>query len=131
MITALVCAFVQSQHVFASDRRPDADVRRGVHPWIVAHGLVPSFLYGVLYFTFLVADRVAVGAAVASRGSPFGIPNAYKDGMDVALLTFLLAAAAVECCNVMLMRGWRAIGVLAADEGFASGPHTCADAGVP
>ena len=122
LITALVCAFVQSQHVFASDRRPDADVRRGVHPWIVAHGLVPSFLYGVLYFTFLVADRVAVGAAVASRGLPFGIPNAYKDGMDVALLTFLLAAAAVECCNVMLMRGWRAIGVLAADEGFASGP---------
>jgi hypothetical protein len=92
-------------------------IRTRVNPWIVAHGLAPYFLYGVLYFTFLIADRVAAGAAIASRGQSFGIPQSYKDGMDVALLTFLFASAAVECCSVLLMREWRAAGRLPFDGG--------------
>ena len=118
---ALMCAAVQSRQMFAvSDHAVPID-RARVNPWIVAHGLLPYFLYGVLYFTFLIADRVAAGAAVASRGAAFTIPQTYKDGMDIALLTFLLAGAVVECCNLILMRGWRQAGHLPYGAGFAQG----------
>ncbi len=49
------------------------------------------------------------------------MPQVYKDGMDIALLTFLLACAAVECCNLILMRGWRQAGQLHYGSGFARG----------
>ncbi len=103
---ALMGAVVQFRQIFAvTDGGPIGKER--VNPWIVAHGLVPYFLYGVLYFSFLIADRVAAGAAVASRGGAFNVPQIYKDAMDISLLTFLLAGAAVECCNLVFMRGWR------------------------
>jgi hypothetical protein len=112
---ALMCAAFQSRQVFGRNDTTMPGVGTRVNPWIVAHGLAPYFLYGALYFTFLVADRVAAGAAVASRGQSFGVPQGYKDGMDVALLTFLVASAAVECCSVLLMRQWRAAGQLPYD----------------
>ena len=125
---ALMCAVVQSRQMFAvTDGGPIGKAR--VNPWIVAHGLVPYFLYGVLYFSFLIADRVAAGAAVASRGGAFTVPQIYKDGMDIALLTFLLAGAAVECCNLIFMRGWRKASHLPYGAGFAKELRACCGAG--
>ncbi len=117
---ALMCAAAQFQQIFAVQDSAPIDKAR-VNPWIVAHGLVPYFLYGVLYFSFLVADRIAAGAAVASRGGAFNVPPVYKDGMDIALLTFLLAGAVLECCNLILMRGWRQTAQLPYGAGFARG----------
>ncbi|MCS6885037.1 MAG: hypothetical protein RMM17_01140 [Acidobacteriota bacterium] len=59
--------------------------------------LMPYFLYGVLYFAFLFADRLAAGTALpASSYLAFGIDVGYKRAMDVALLVLLCTASVTE-----------------------------------
>jgi hypothetical protein len=121
--SAVLCANAQTPQVF---RKGAAEGRCqdlfNANPAVVAHGLAAYFLYGLLYFTFVMADRISASAAVVALGqASFGVPRAYKDGMDLALLTFLLAAAIVECCNVALMREWQRAGTLAYEPDFRAG----------
>ena len=69
--------------------------------------LMPYFLYGVAYFSFLFADRVAAGSAIPwASGLSFGIDSQYKKGMDVGLFIFLVLAAVVEYMVDHFMRYW-------------------------
>jgi hypothetical protein len=79
---------------------------------VLLYRSLPFFWYGTLYFFFLFADRFAASASVAAlAGAPFGMRPQYKLGMDLALLTFLFAAAGVEFANVrftdLVMRAMR------------------------
>src|SRR5256885_9859009 len=59
--------------------------------------LVPFYVYGTVYFSFLFADRLTAGSAVPwVSGLSFGIDAAYKQGTDLVLLAFLITAALVE-----------------------------------
>jgi hypothetical protein len=74
---------------------------------VVVVMLAPYFLYGVVYFAFLFADRVAAGSAIPwASGLSFGIDSQYKKGMDVALFIFLVLAAVVEYMVDHFMRYW-------------------------
>jgi hypothetical protein len=69
--------------------------------------LGPYFGYGIAYFSFLFADRLAAGSAIPwSSGLSFGINAEYKEGMDIALLVFLILAALVEYFCDRFMRFW-------------------------
>jgi hypothetical protein len=69
--------------------------------------LMPYLLYGVVYFSFLFADRVAAGSAIPwASGLSFGIDSQYKKGMDVGLFIFLVLAAVVEYMADHFMRYW-------------------------
>lgn len=69
--------------------------------------LLPFYAYGTLYFSFLFADRLAAGSAIPWEfGLSFGIDPAYKKGMDLALLAFLITAALVEYLSDSFLRFW-------------------------
>ncbi len=74
---------------------------------VLAYMLTPFFLYGLCYFAFLFADRVAAGSAIPwASGLSFGIDSQYKKGMDVALFIFLVLAAVVEYMVDKFVRYW-------------------------
>lgn len=69
--------------------------------------LVPLYVYGTAYFAFLFADRLTAGSAIPwISGLSFGIDVDYKQGMDLALLAFLITAAIVECLADSFLRFW-------------------------
>jgi hypothetical protein len=69
--------------------------------------LLPFYAYGTLYFSFLFADRLAAGSAIPwTSGLSFGIDPAYKKGMDLVLLAFLITAALVEYLSDSFLRSW-------------------------
>ncbi|MFZ0686837.1 MAG: hypothetical protein WAM89_14945 [Terriglobales bacterium] len=75
--------------------------------WVYAISLVPLYLYGTAYFTFLFADRLAAGSAISwVSGLSFGIDPAYKRGMDLALLAFLVTAGLAEYLGDSFLRFW-------------------------
>ena len=61
---------------------------------------LPFFWYGSLYFCFLFADRFVASASGPAPIAPFSMATDYTLGMDIALLTFLFAAASVEFANL-------------------------------
>jgi hypothetical protein len=64
---------------------------------VVLYRTLPFFLYGAMYFCFLFIDRVAASAFVwEPTSAAYGIYSSYGFGMDLALLTFLLASAGVD-----------------------------------
>jgi hypothetical protein len=70
--------------------------------------LVPFYVYGTAYFSFLFADRLTAGSAVPwVSGLSFGIDAAYKGGMDLVLLSFLITAALVEYLADSFLRFWQ------------------------
>jgi len=72
---------------------------------VLLYRTLPFFWYGTLYFCFLFADRFAASVSVSAlTGAPFGLRPQYKLGMDLALLTFLFASAAVEYGNIRFTR---------------------------
>ena len=110
LIVAVILATVFAVEAFRGSHHRDTRTERVVLPRtpVLLHSLVPHFMYGVAYFTFLFADRLSAGSALpAVTGLPFGIAPDYKRGIDLAFLVFLLVAGAVECCNLATMRLWR------------------------
>jgi len=101
--------------------RKEANAGTRTHPrvGVLAMSLLPFFLYGTVYFSFLFADRLVAGSAIPwVSGLSFGIDPAYKRGMDVALLAFLITAALVEYLGDSFLRYWHR---LAADLPLTSG----------
>jgi hypothetical protein len=101
----LGAAFVQVPLVFASDAHEQPAQVPLPRMTVVLYRVLPFFWYGTAYFCFLFADRFAASASVAAlTGAPFGLRADYKLGMDIALLTFLFAAAGVEYANIRFTR---------------------------
>src|SRR2546426_516745 len=100
--TVLTAAAIQVPRVFT---RSGFEEQPSVVPLprmtVLLYRTLPFFWYGTLYFCFLFADRLAASASVSAlTGAPFGLRPQYKLGMDLALLTFLFAAAGVEYGNI-------------------------------
>ncbi|MBY0492696.1 MAG: hypothetical protein K2Y23_00655 [Cyanobacteria bacterium] len=110
LIGSVVIAAVVTVEAFRGSRQRDTRTERVVLPRtpVLLHSLLPHFVYGIAYFTFLFADRLSAGSALPLvSGLPFGITPDYKRGIDLAFLVFLLVAGGVECCNLAIMRAWR------------------------
>lgn len=74
---------------------------------VLAYWTVPYFWYGTVYFAFLFADRLSAGTAgIAISGAPFGVPAEYNFGMELALLTLLVAASGVEVAGALFSRAF-------------------------
>jgi hypothetical protein len=109
-VTAVLCALISVLAGFHRAEIKSADARNSARPrfGVLSVSLVPFFLYGTFYFSFLFADRLAAGSAVPwVSGLSFGIDPAYKRGMDLVLLAFLITAAFVEYLSDSYLRFWR------------------------
>ncbi|OLC48112.1 MAG: hypothetical protein AUH43_10195 [Acidobacteria bacterium 13_1_40CM_65_14] len=100
--TVLTAAAIQVPRVFThSGFEEQPSVVPLPRMTVLLYRTLPFFWYGTLYFCFLFADRLAASASVSAlTGAPFGLRPQYKLGMDLALLTFLFAAAGVEYGNI-------------------------------
>jgi hypothetical protein len=75
---------------------------------VFVRSLTPYFCYGLGYFSFVFADRIAAGTSVSTAaGVQFAIDPGYKLGMDLSLLIFLMSMTAVEYINFDFMRFWQ------------------------
>jgi hypothetical protein len=109
-IMAVLCALVAVFAGFYHAEKKLSDARNSARPrfGVLSISLLPFFLYGTFYFSFLFADRLAAGSAVPwVSGLSFGIDPAYKRGMDLVLLAFLITAALVEYLGDSFLRFWR------------------------
>jgi hypothetical protein len=75
---------------------------------ILVYLLAPHFLYGMVYFGFIFADRLVVTLSAGSIDRlNIGNSNlAYQDSMDVALLNLLLIVPLVEYLSYKLIIYW-------------------------
>lgn len=108
-LLAALCAAVCVQIQFRRSERKHHQRRDSAQPRfsVALISLVPFYFYGIVYFGFLFADRVAAGTAIPwVSGLSFGIDAAYKRGMDVVLLAFLICAALVEYLSESYLRFW-------------------------
>ena len=79
---------------------------------VLVYWTVPYFWYGTVYFAFLFADRLTAGTALALRSdAPFAVPAQYNLGMEMALLTLLVAASGVEVAGALFARAFIRAGV--------------------
>lgn len=101
----LIAALAQSRGLFA-DGTARAEGVRMPQLSVVVFRTAPYFWYGIAYFSFLFADRLVAGtaAAAATADAAFGIPIPYVAGMELALLTFLLAASGLEVAGALFSR---------------------------
>ncbi len=109
-LMAVLCAlgFVLGGFYLAEKKSSDTPNSARPRFGVMSISLVPFFLYGTFYFSFLFADRLAAGSAVPwISGLSFGIAPAYKRGMDLVLLAFLITAALVEYLSDAFLRFWR------------------------
>jgi hypothetical protein len=74
---------------------------------ILIYLLIPYFLYGIVYFGFIFADRLVANIASAGHYSLVSGNNLeYQDSMDLALLNLLLIVPLVEYCSYKLIIYW-------------------------
>jgi hypothetical protein len=103
---ALGCVLAGSYH--AEKMHPKSKDSARPRGSVLFISLVPFYVYGTLYFTFLFADRLTAGSAVPwISGLSFGIDAAYKKGTDLVLLAFLITAALVEYLADSFLRFWQ------------------------
>jgi hypothetical protein len=77
------------------------------HLSILVYLLVPYFLYGIVYFGFIFADRLVANIASGGHYSLFaGNSLGYQDSMDLALLDLLLIVPLVEYYSYKLITYW-------------------------
>ena len=111
-VTAALCAFAAMHMGFRRAEAKMSGARNSARPrfGVQSISLLSFFLYGTFYFSFLFADRLAAGSAVPwVSGLSFGIDPAYKKGMDLVLLAFLITAAVVEYLSDSFLRFWRGL----------------------
>jgi hypothetical protein len=74
---------------------------------VLVYLLSPHFLYGIIYFGFIFADRLA--ANLANAGIYTLVPGnnlGYQNSMDIALLDLLLIVPLVEYFSYKLITFW-------------------------
>ncbi len=106
VVCALSCVLAGSYH----QERKHPGSKDSARPRFVVMfiSLVPFYVYGTVYFSFLFADRLTAGSAVPwVSGLSFGIDAAYKKGTDLVLLAFLITAALVEYLGDSFLRFWQ------------------------
>lgn len=108
VLTVVVAAALQARQLFfpsgvvAVWRSPDVSMPR-LH--VLVCSTLPYVWYGAVYFGFLFADRIAAGTATAALGEAgFGVPTPYSLGMELSLLTLLIAASGVEVAGALFAR---------------------------
>jgi O-antigen/teichoic acid export membrane protein len=77
------------------------------HLSVLVYLLIPYFLYGIVYFGFIFADRLV--SNIATAGPYQLIPGNsldYQDSMDLALLNLLSIVPLVEYCSYKLIMYW-------------------------
>lgn len=105
---ALVCVLAGCYH--AERNNPQSKDSVPPRSGVMFISLMPFYVYGTLYFSFLFADRVTAGSAVPwVSGLSFGIDAAYKSGTDLVLLAFLITAAVVEYLADSFLRFWQTL----------------------
>ena len=86
---------------------------------VLLHSLAPYFYFGIAYFSFLFADRIAAGSSITLfSGLNSGEDADYTRGMNIALLSFLFMAAVVEFLNYRFMTYWYAQARTVGDAGL-------------
>jgi hypothetical protein len=119
---ATLCAAVCTQIQFRRSEKKLPQRQDSAPPRfsVALISFIPFYLYGTVYFGFLFADRVTAGTAIPwISGLSFGIDAAYKRGMDLALLAFLICAALIEYLSESYLRYWfRLADELPASEGI-------------
>ena len=106
VVCALACVLAGSH--YAQSKHPQTKESARPRGGVLFISLVPFYVYGTVYFTFLFADRLTAGSAVPwVSGLSFGIDAAYKQGTDVVLLAFLITAALVEYLADSFLRFWQ------------------------
>jgi hypothetical protein len=109
-VVAVVCAAACVWASFRAVEKKNPDAKGSARPRssVAFISLAPFYLYGTVYFGFLFADRLTAGTAIPwVSGLSFGIDSAYKRGMDLVLLAFLITAALVEVLSDAYLRYWR------------------------
>ncbi len=103
----LVIAALQMPLVFGDRRLWAQGLPSGVtmpRLSVIVYWTVPYFWYGTVYFAFLFADRLAAATAGLGAGGAFGVPRPYGLGMELALLTLLVAASGAEVAGALFAR---------------------------
>jgi hypothetical protein len=106
---AVLCAGICAQIQFLRSEKKQPQRKDSAAPRfsVALISFIPFYLYGTVYFGFLFADRVTAGTAIPwISGLSFGIDAAYKRGMDLALLAFLICAALIEYLSESYLRYW-------------------------
>jgi len=109
VVTVLIIAAVQMPMVFAEHHTWLPRLPRGVtmpRMSVMVYWTVPYFWYGTVYFAFLFADRLAAATAGLGNGGAFGVPAQYGLGMELALLTLLVAASGAEVAGALFARAF-------------------------
>src|SRR6266705_415147 len=109
-LLAVVCALacVLAGSYYAQSKHPQSQERARPRGGVLFISLVPFYVYGTVYFSFLFADRLTAGSAVPwVSGLSFGIDATYKKGTDLVLLAFLITAALVEYLGDSFLRFWQ------------------------
>jgi hypothetical protein len=120
--TATLCAFGCVLTGFHREGKKYTDEPQNARPrvGVMFISLIPFYLYGTAYFSFLFADRLTAGSAIPwISGLSFGIDAEYKKGMDLVLLAFLITAALVEFLGDSFLRFWQRLA--------AELPHAASD----
>jgi hypothetical protein len=74
---------------------------------VLVYLLTPHFLYGIIYFGFIFADRLAANLATGGIFTLVSGNNlAYQNSMDIALLDLLLIVPLVEYFSYKLIIFW-------------------------
>jgi hypothetical protein len=103
---AVGCVLAGSYH--AENKHPKSKDSARPRGSVLFISLVPFYVYGTVYFSFLFADRLTAGSAVPwVSGLSFGIDAAYKKGTDLVLLAFLITAALAEYLADSFLRFWQ------------------------
>jgi hypothetical protein len=106
LVVSLFLVYVRSP--LRTGRSHRKDVLTPPRYAVLVRSLAPYFCYGLGYFSFVFADRIAAGTAVSTAaGVQFSIDAGYKHGMDVSLLLFLMSMTAVEYINHNFIRFWQ------------------------
>jgi len=106
---ALLCALPWILMGFRRLEKKNPNTRESARPRfsVSVMSMVPFFLYGTVYFSFMFADRLTAGSAIPwVSGLSFGIDSAYTQGMDLVLLAFLITAASTEYFSDAYLRYW-------------------------
>lgn len=110
IIALLIVSIVSIGLVIYYFKKAEAQGEKGIAPKmpkmsVTMYSTIPYFIYGMLYFGFLYADRVISWSTHAPEGMPFFIlfRGYYELGLDFALLVLILPMGMSEVILNKLM----------------------------